>query len=428
MVTFAGRNGVPERAFATDWNNIGPRVGFAYQLTHTGRTVLRGGAGVFFGQTVSATIGDTASLGFSTSASFVVPQATTESAFRLRDGFPAYSRPDLTAGFGAVTIGERPHTSVAFFKPDQPAPISYQANVSVQHQLESGLVVEAGYMGNESRALPSNDFSLNQVPPELMGPGDTQRLRPFPQFSNVTWINPAIGESSYRAAFVRVQKRFSAGFSLLAHYTYSRFMDDAESQNEYGEVGSYMDAYHRELDWALSGTDVPHHVVLTVLYEVPSFTANRHLHAVLDGWKVGVLETLQSGPPFTVITAANTSNAFSAGPLRPNLVGDPRLPAGERTLSRWFNTAAFQQPAPFTFGNAPRSVLRGPALVTTDLTLEKTIPLTDRVHVDLRVEAYNLLNRVNYNIPGRTLGAPDFGVISSARPARAIQLGARVSF
>lgn len=428
VVTFAGRDGVPERAFATDWNNIGPRVGVAYQLTDSGRTVVRGGAGVFFGQTVSATIGDTASLGFSTAASFVVPQATTESAFRLRDGFPVYSRQPLDPGFGAVPVGQRPNTSVSFFDPHQVAPISYQTNLGIQHELSSGFLIEVGYMGNRSNHLPSNDFTLNQVPPELMGPGDTQRLRPFPQFSNVTWINPAIGKSDYHAGFVRVQKRFDAGFSMLAHYTFSRFMDDAESQNEYGVVGSYMDAYRRDLDWALSGTDVPHHLVVTVLYELPALTTNRYVRAVIGGWKIGLLETLQSGPPFTVVTTANTTNAFPAGALRPNLVGDPGLPSDERTLSRWFNTAAFANPASFTFGNAPRSVLRGPGLATTDLTLEKSIPLSARVKVDVRAEAYNLLNRANFNLPGFTLGAADFGVISSARPARTVQLGARLSF
>jgi len=85
-------------------------------------------------------------------------------------------------------------------------------------------------------------------------------------------------------------------------------------------------------------------------------------------------------------------------------------------------------PAPFTFGNAPRSVLRGPGLATTDLTIERRIPLTSRVKAEIRAEAYNLLNRANYNLPGFTLGAADFGVISSARPARTLQLGARVTF
>ena len=428
IVTFAGRNGVPERAFATDVNNFGPRFGFAYKRGAASHTVVRGGAGIFYGPTVSNTIGDTATLGFSTAASFVVPQATTESAFRLRDGFPDYSRPPLDSGFGAVLPGQRPFTAVSFFDPHQVAPISYQFNLGVQHEFPSGLLVEAGYMGNISHHLTANDLTLNQVAPELMGPGDAQQLRPFPQFSNVALINPSIGKSSYHAVFARVQKRLTRGFSLLAHYTRSRYLDDVESANEYGLSGSYMDAYHRSLDWAASGSDVPNHLVVTVLYEVAPQLANRWLAAALGGWRVGVVETVQSGPPFTVITSANTTNAFPAGPLRPNLLHDPALPAGQRTIARWFDTSAFVNPPAFAFGNAPRSVLRGPGVVTTDLTLEKSIGLKGPVKLDLRAEAFNLLNRANFSIPGLTLGAPDFGVISSSRPARTIQLGARLSF
>ena len=427
VVTFAGRNGTPERAFATDLNNFGPRVGFAYQLNRSGRTVLRGGTGIFYGPTVSNTIGDTAALGFSTSASFVVSQAATESAFRLRDGFPAYSRPDLNAAYGAVPLGTRPNTAVSFFDPHQVAPTSYQVNIDLQHELARGFVVEAGYIGNISRHLTANDFSINQVPAALLGPGDTQALRPFPQFSNVTLINPSIGKSSYHGAFIRLEKRFAEGFSLLAHYTRSRFMDDVESGNEYGVTGSYMDRYNRQSDWARSGSDVPDHFVLTAMYAAPSF-GDGLANAVFGGWRLSALETLQSGAPFTVITAANTTNAFPAGPLRPNLIGEPELPSNQKTLSHWFNTDAFVNPANFTFGNSPRSVLRGPGLATLDATVEKTIALGGRTKLDVRAEAYNLLNRTNFNVPGFTLGAPDFGVISSARPARTMQLGGRLSF
>ena len=428
VVTFAGVNGAPRRAFATDLNNFGPRVGFAYQLTSSGRTVLRGGSGILYGTTISNSVGDQAALGFSTSASWVVAQATTQSAFVLRDGFPVYTRPETNSAYGAVPVGTRPTTSVAFFDPNQQAPTSYQGNLDLQHELYAGFVIEGGVIANISRHLTANDFSLNQVAPDRMGPGDTQRLRPFPQFSNVILLNPAIGKSSYYAGFVRLQKRFSDGFSLLAHYTKSRYMDDAESANEYGSTGSYMDAYHRELDWARSASDVPDHLVVTLLYEVQPFTDRAWANAALAHWRIGVLETLMSGPPFTVITAANTTNAFPAGPLRPNLAGDPEVRSNERTLSRWFNTAAFVNPANFTFGNSPRSVLRGPGSITTDLTLEKTIGLVGEKTFDVRVEAYNLFNRANFNIPGYTLGAADFGVISSARPARTVQLGARFSF
>jgi len=215
---------------------------------------------------------------------------------------------------------------------------------------------------------------------------------------------------------------------MLAHYTKSRYYDDAESANEYGSTGSYMDQYRRDLDWARSASDVPDQFVATVLLEVPRLGGPAALNAALSQWRIGLLETLHSGPVFTVITTANATNAFPAGPLRPNLVGDPALPGDQRTLAHWFNTAAFVNPAAYSFGDAPRSVLRGPGLATTDVTLERAIPVSGRVKVDVRIEAYNVLNHTNFNTPGSTLGAADFGVITSARAARTVQLGARLKF
>jgi hypothetical protein len=290
------------------------------------------------------------------------------------------------------------------------------------------MLVETGYVGNIGNHVLGNDLSLNQVPLDKMGPGNTQLLRPFPQFSDVTWINPAIGRSTYHAGYIKVQKRFASRLSILAHYTYSQFNDNVTSTDEYGSLVSYMNAYDRKADWGRSGSDIPHRFLATVLLEMPKFGTNRFLNASVAGWKIGLLETIQSGPPFTVTTNANTTNAFPAGPLRPNLIGNPVLPSGQQTPLHWFNTAAFANPAAFTFGDAPRSVLRGPGLMTTDLTMEKTFALSERYRLDLRGEGYNLLNRPNFNIPGSTLGASDFGVISSAKPGRTIQLGARLNF
>src|SRR5262245_55905535 len=171
-----------------------------------------------------------------------------------------------------------------------------------------------------------------------MGAGDAQARRPFPQFSNVTWINPSIGNSTYHGGFIRTEKRFSGNFSFLAHYTFSKFLDDVESSNEYGVTGSYMDAYNRGLDKGLSGSDVPHHLVVTVLYELPGFRGHSKLNRAFGGWKLGVLETYMSGAPFTAITTANTTNAFPAGPLRPDILRNPSLPGDQRTVSRWFDT------------------------------------------------------------------------------------------
>lgn len=428
VVTFSGRNGVPRNAFRTDWNNIGPRVGFAYRLPFQRETVIRAGFGAFFGSTVSNTIGDTASTGFSTSASLVVPQAEFLTALELRNGFPVVTRPALDDAFGAVAAGQRPVLSVGFFKQDQVAPTSYQYNFNLQREVAADTVVEVGYMANVSHHLTANDLTLNQVRPESMGAGDAQARRPFPQFSNVYWINPSIGDSSYHSGYARLERRFHHSFSLLAHYTFSKFLDDVAGADEYGDPGSYMDAYNRRLDKSLSGSDVPHRAVLTGLYQAPALKNRPVLRWLAGSWQVGVLATLQSGAPFTVVTAANTTNSFSAGSLRPNVLRDPRLGADERTLARWFDTAAFAAPAPFTFGSSPRSGLRGDGTQTVDATLSKEFPLTERYKVDLRGEFYNLLNHANFELPGHVLGAANFGTVLSARTARAIQLGLRVSF
>jgi hypothetical protein len=414
VVTFAGRNGVPERAFATDWNNFGPRAGFAYRLGAGRETVIRGGAGVFYGPTVSNTIGDSAATGFSTAASYATAQADLLSVFRLRNGFPPVARAPLNNGYGAAATGEEPYAAVGFFDPRQVAPISYQYNLNVQREVAKDTLIELGYVGNVSHHLTGNDLTIDQVAPQRMGPGDAQALRPFPQFSNVTLINPSIGNSTYHGGFVRLERRLSSGVSLLAHYTFSKFLDDVESANEFnGTPASYMDAYNRRLDKGLSGSYVPHRVVVTALFE-------------RRGWKLGVLETLESGPPFTVVMAANTTNAFSAGPLRPNLLRDAAL--SNPSVSRWFDTAAFAAPAAYTFGNSPRDGLRAAPLYTTDVTLEKAIRVTERWRAELRGEVYNLLNHANFDVPGRTLGAADFGVVSVARPARSMQLALRLSF
>jgi hypothetical protein len=429
VVTFAGVNGTSTRAYRTDWNNIGPRLGFAYRLPAKRDTVIRGGAGVFYGPTISNTIGDLASLGYSTAASYTVAQAETQSVFELRNGFPEIARQPLTPAFGAVPLGHKPNTAVSFFNPHQVAPISYQYNVSIQHEVTRDLLAEVGYMGNVSHHLTANDLTLDQVAsPQLMTSGNSQLVRPFPQFSNVTWINPSIGNSTYHGLFGRVEKRMSGRLSFLAHYTFSKFLDDVEAANEFGTTGSYMDAYNRRLDKGRSGSDVAHRVIVEMLYEIPGFKGKHVLKSLLGGWKIGVLETAESGPTFTVITAANTTNAFPAGPLRPNLVTDPNLASDPRTVSHWFDTSAFINPAPLTFGNSPRSGLRAAPVVTTDATIEKSFRISERVKFDLRAEYYNLLNHAIFNIPGFTLGVGDFGVVSSARPPRTAQLSTRLSF
>ncbi|MCU1330539.1 MAG: TonB-dependent receptor, plug, partial [Bryobacterales bacterium] len=164
------------------------------------------------------------------------------------------------------------------------------------------------------------------------------------------------------------------------------------------------------------------------LYELPKLNVNKVLNTAIGGWKLGLLETAESGPTFSVITTTNTTNAFPAGPIRPNLLSNPNLASDQRTISRWFDTAAFANPAALKFGNSPRGGLRGAPVVTTDITVEKGFSITERTKLEVRAEFYNLLNHAIFNIPGFTLGGADFGVVSSARSPRNAQLSARISF
>ncbi len=214
----------------------------------------------------------------------------------------------------------------------------------------------------------------------------------------------------------------------MAHYTFSKFIDDVEAANEFGSTGSYMDAYNRGLDKGLSGSDVPHRAIVSLLYQVKDRHGIGFFPGLLGGWKIGVWETAESGPAFTVITTANTTNAFPAGSLRPNLIHSAALPSDRRTVSRWFDTSAFANPPALTFGNSPRSGLRGAPVVTTDTTLERSFSLSERMKLDVRCEFYNLLNHAIFNIPGFTYGTADFGAVSSARAPRTAQLAAKFSF
>ncbi len=429
VVTFAGINNIPRTAWDFDGNNIGPRLGLAWQLRE--RTVIRAGGGVIFGAAVNSIVGTAAALGFSTNFSINSTQPGITSAMRLRDGFPALTRPavdQLGAGFGAVAPGRAANTAVTFFERSRPTPISYQSNISIQQELAKSLLLEAGYIGNLSHHLTAPDMSINQVPFEKLGPGDAQSRRPFPQFSNVSVINPPLGNSAYHAGFVKVERRFHSGLSLLAHYTYSKFLDDVESFSEIGDTGSYMDFYNRGLDRALSGSDVRHRGVMSLVYALPRWKQRPLLDRIAGGWKTGLISTYQAGSPFTVYNSVNLTNGFTPGAIRADLIGDPSLPADSRKLSRWFNTDAFRAPAAYRFGTAGRSILTGPGTVNVDTSFIKSFPIREWLRFEIRAEFFNLFNHANFNQPDHSLGVPTFGVINGAKPGRSGQFALRLEF
>ena len=129
--------------------------------------------------------------------------------------------------------------------------------------------------------------------------------------------------------------------------------------------------------------------------------------------------------PLTVTTTTNSANSFGGGTLRPDLVGDPE---GPHTVSQWFSTAAFAQPAPNQFGNSPNGVLRGPGVHLTDLGIFKNFKFSGQVRAQFRLELFNAFNQIQLSGVGTTLGTPTFGTVTSAAEPRLIQMGVKLTF
>lgn len=433
VVTFAGRDGLGRTVYNGDWNNFAPRIGFAWRPFGNGSTVVRSGYGIFFGPPVPGS--NTANSGFEVAGNFQTPDNGITPPFLLRNGFPAApSLTNLGPGFGAVRVGQPIIFSPTFIEENRRLGYIQQWNFTIQRDLGWNTVLEAGYLGTVGRKLNGPNTNINQVPTNLLGAGNAQIRRPFPQFGNVTTIGPMFGNSSYHALNIRVEKRFSNGLNFLTNYTWSKFIDDVAAGFENGNVpGGIQDVYNRRAEKALSGNDVRHRLAYSSVYELPWGRNRRWMSkgltaTLLGGWNVGGILTLQSGSPVGATTQVNTTNAFNPGAQRANVLRNPTLPSGQRSVERWFDTSAFALPAPFTFGNASRAVTTGPGLINLDMSLLKNFAIRERFNFQFRAEAFNLPNRTNFDDPGLALGAPNFGVITAARAARTVQLGLRLNF
>ncbi len=421
VVRFAGVDGWPAQPYRADWNNFGPRVGFAWQPF--GKLVVRGGYGVFIAHPFDHAATSSASLGYELSAKLVTPDNGITAPFYLRDGVPALSleRPGLDAGFGAATPGQAPATAVTFFEWGRRSGYAHQMHLGVQRALPGDVTFEFGYVGNLARKLASASMSINQVRPELLGPSASQSTRPYPQFSDVQVLLPSLGVSGYHAGLARVQKRMSHGLEFLATYTWSKFLTNVSEGGQGADGGGYSDFYNRRADWGPSDNDIRHRCTFSSIWELPFRRG-----PLVSGWSAGSVVTVQSGAPFTVNTLVNTTNSFSAGQLRADILRDPNLE--NKTLAQWFDTGAFAQPAPYLFGNQGVNLVRGDGLVNFDFSILRTFSAGERLRIQFRGELFNAFNHPNFGQPGHVLGNPDFGVIESAGPARRVQLGLRLTF
>jgi hypothetical protein len=333
VVKFLGVGGYPDSPFASHWRNFGPRAGFAWKPSGSEKTVIRGGAGIFFAHPFDAGVPNANSLGFSVSANLNTPDQGISAPFYLRNGVPVTpAAPVLNDGFGAVPVGQTTTTSVTYFDPHRGIGYSQQFNLGIQRQMAGGMMIEISALGNLSRKLANANLSLNQIAPQILdAQHSSQKDRPFPQFTGVSIQNPTLGESNYYAGMLRVEKRYSRGLSFGANYTWSKYLGNVNMPGaaEGNDAGTYSNYYNRRADYGPTANDIAHRVNFHWIYELPfgpgkRWVSKNALRHIAGGWSLGSVATFQTGAPNTVTTQTNNCNCFSAGAQRPDVVSQSK--------------------------------------------------------------------------------------------------------
>jgi hypothetical protein len=437
-------------------NNLGPRLGVLYRLG--GKTLVSTGFGLVWIEMAGITTPfTTPTFPFLQTVSLRALDATNP-AFTLRDG------PTVTP------IGTTPTAGLGqgVFSVDRTLGSGYvqQWNASLQRDLTSNITLDLAYVGSTITHVGIPDTNLNQLTVEQLALGAgllarvsnpyfgavprssslgdptitvAQLMKRYPQYTTVSLYRNNVGTTNYHGVTARVEQRLSRGLSYLVSYTRSRLMDDASSVFDAsvltGPVANFpvADSFNRSLERDYSTGDIPHVVVASVVWELPwgagrSRRGSGVLGALANDWLLAAVVTRQSGSPVAVTQTTNF-NAFAGfGIQRPNLVGDPQLPGHERSATRWFNTAAFAIAPQFTIGSSSRNPVRGPAYGNVDLALSRRVPVTSGAAIELRAEAFNLLNTSPLGNPNGVAGSAAFGSITTAGDPRVLQLAVKLLF
>jgi hypothetical protein len=402
----------------TDTNNFAPRVGLAFRPFAERRLVVRAGYGIFYDITElqdlrtwvrNPPFGEVVELAADQNAN-----AAGAGALRVSELFPARGTPTA-----------RPNVfSLAKNTPD---PYFQQWNLNIQQQLPGDTLLEVAYVGSKGTYLAQR-INLNQATLDADPTRPTPILsrRPFPLFGNTIRATESAANSTYHALIVKTERRFSSGFSFLASYTFAKAIDGGSLIDD-----QLRDIRNARLNKGRANFDIRRRAVMSGTWELPFGPGKRHLSSgalgqIIGGWQVNAIVSMRSGFPFSVGANGDVCNCGAGGQLA-QLVGDP-LSGFERSRLKWFNTAAFANPAPGTFGTSGRNIIEGPGEALVDFSAFKQFSLTERANLLFRAEFFNLFNRVNFGQPGTAVGTTNYGIIQSAGDPRIVQFGLKLRF
>ncbi len=436
----------------TPLNNFGPRFGFAYSATD--KTVLRGGYGIVYSQwnraggennltyngpsVVNASITQISS---PTAATLCANDTQLQSScFRqTQQGYAA----NLTtpAYFNPLNVLSR------YIPPDFKTGYVQQYQVGIQQQLPYGVVADFAYVGNKSTHLQVlGDY--NQATPctAATGCGNLQSRRPVSNFAGIE-IAYGAGSANYNSFQFRLEKRASHGLYLLNAFTWGRIFDISSGHLETSNGdNSRVNYANPSQDYGPGGYDQPLADTLSIVYDLPyghgrrwGASSGRVMNTIVGGWQLTLINTMTSGLPVNVTYSIPTSSGLYVSDLvtfRPSRLnnGPIKGPQSGRVktataLNNYFIGTNLAPPSTYPWGNVSRNSERSDAFYQADLGLHKAFPLwNDTSNFDFRAEAFNVLNKVNYNGPNSTFGGSSFGQITTAYPARQLQLAAKIIF
>jgi hypothetical protein len=436
--------------------NFSPRIGLAYQLDS--KTVIRTGAAIFYATYVgvNAAATDFGNGSFLSNALFLGPPNPLPNT-------PPVGGSWTNAFAGGIIVPDR-NTNFAGQNvrgDTRNHPNAYLGNwsFSIQRMLSGNTMLEAAYVGSKTTHLYWNrqhnqnrpeDAALGQallqtVPNpyfgkirtgSLSGPTIQRRqlLRPYSQFLDLLIFRDPYADMSYQSFYLRLEKQYSNGLTLTGSYTVSKTIA-ATTQSNTWVVGPSNHLYDARYNKGLEANDVPQRLVFSYVYDFPlgknrKFANQGVVRHLLGGWSVSGITVIQKGTP-VLITAPDSTNLFNFVSTngRANRLKDPVLPDGQQSLTRWFDTTAFERAAPFTIPNdsltQPR--LRTPGRVNFDTSLIKNNRFRERFNVQFRAEFHNMFNNPAFDARGATFDVSNalFGQIVTGGNPRNIQFGLR---
>jgi len=426
---FGGDPGCPKGGSLTDSFNLGPRLGFAYELGH--HTVLRGGGGIYYspiGNHDSNGMVDTAPFSPQFNYTGVVNFTNPYSSIGIANPFPAQYAGNPPAQDATFTL---PVSIYGTLQHDWHMPEMATWSVNLEHQFGQSWVGRIAYAGNKGTYLASGVLGFNEQNPAIYVPGtsteaNTQQRRLNPLFGSVGLFS-SDNDSHYESLRLNLEKRFSNGFTILANYTHSRMLDDVSAAGGNGQT----DPFNRRFDYGVSNDDVPNVVNFSGVWQIPNAPLHGLASKLINGWELTAITNWRSGFPYSVFS--NVDNSFSGiFSDRADYIGGPASldrgrPHGQ-LVQEYFNVAAFVPNAIGTFGDSGKNILRGPRLFDTDLGLLKDFAVIERMKIQFRSEFFNAFNDVNFSQPQNYLGSSSTGRITAAGNPRVLQFALKATF